>query len=219
MTKTDTGAADDTESKDKPDEGTTAASGGTGGTGAAESSTGTRTFTQEELNAIVAREVRKAKDPELERKATEYDRLQQEQQTETERLAAETKSREDAANARVAEANRKLIAADLRIKAHEAGVRPDAIDLVVDRLLASEEIEVDDKGEVKGTEALVKALIGKHDYLKAPAKDDAPDRSGGQFKGTEGKSIDDQIAEAEGKGDYKTARHLKLQKHGSSKTT
>lgn len=216
MAKDGTGAESDKD--EKPEDGTTAASGGDGGTGTAESQTG-RTFTQEELTAIVAREVRKARDPELERKASEYDRLQSEQQTEQERMAAEAKAKEDAANARIAEANQKLIAADLRIKAHEAGVRTDAIDLVVDRLLTAEEIEVDEKGEVKGTEALVKALVGKHDYLKAPAKDDAPDKSGGAFRGTEGKSIDDQIADAEKAGDYKTARGLKLRKYGSGNKT
>lgn len=203
----------------KQDEGTTAASGGTGGTGTAEGQTGARMFTQEELQAIVAREVRKAEDPETKRKAKAYDELQAQQQTDQEKAEKAAKEADERAQRAIDEANKRLIKAELKLQLAAQGARPDAVELAVDRLLGSDTIEVDDKGEVKGAEQAVKDLLKTHEYLKAPTDGQKlPDKSGGEFKGGEPATIDDQIAEAEAKGDYKTARSLKIRKYESGKT-
>lgn len=197
----------------KTDEGTPAATGGEVGTGTGKTSPEERIFTQDELSAIVAREVAKAKDPEQARKAAEYDRIQREQQTEAERSEQARKEAEEKAARAIATANERLMRAELRLQLAAQGARADAIDLSVDRLLTTEGLEVTDAGEVKGAEAAVKALLGKHDYLKAPTKESLPDRSGGEYKGGTPATVDDQIAEAEAKGDYKAARRLKLRRY------
>lgn len=213
-TDTGTGAADGA----KTDDGTTAATGGEGGTGTAESQTG-RTFTQEELSAIVAREVAKAKDPEMVKKAQAYDQLQKEQQTEAERAATAQREAEERAAKAIATANERLVRAELKLQLAAQGARPDAVDLAVDRLLATGEIEVDDKGEVKGAEAAVKELLKTHEYLKADTEKKLPDKSGGDFKANDPASIDDQIAKLEAEGKWKDARALKLRKHETGKAT
>ncbi len=198
----------------KQDEGTGAASAGTGSTGAAEPTAGAdRMFSQAELQAIVAREVRKAKDPDIERKAREFDRIQQEQQTEAERAETARKAAEEQAQRAIAEANRRLISAELKLQLASQGARPEAVDLAVEKLLSNDNIEVDDKGAVRGAEQAVKDLLKQHEYLKAPDKPAAPDRSGGEHTGTDTPTVDQQIADAEAKGDWKLARQLKLRKY------
>ena len=208
-----------TEAEAKTDEGTTAAAGGDAGTGTGKDQPGGRTFTQDELTAIVAREVAKARDPEKERKAAEYDRIQREQQTEAERAETARKEAEARAEAAIRTANDRLMRAELRLQLAAQGARPEAIDIAVDRLLTTEELEVTDAGEVKGAEQAVKTLLSKNEYLKAPTKEPLPGRSGGEYKGSAPATVDDQIAEAESKGDYKTARSLKLRKYEAGKTT
>lgn len=212
----DTGAA----GANNGDEGTGAVTAGNAGTGTAEDQSGAKvlTLTQEQLDQIIERRLAKAKDPEQERKAAEFDRIQKEQQTETERAEQARKEAEERAEKAIAAANQRLLSAELRLQAAAQGVRPEAIDLVVATLLTTaDEMEVDDKGQVKGVEPAVKAFVAKNPYLKADAKAPLPDRSGGEFKGSGATSIDDQIAEAESKGDYKTARRLKLRKYETGK--
>lgn len=216
------GTAPDGQEPSKTDEGTTAAAGGTAGTGTGEGQSGAgRVFTQEELQAIVAREVRKARDPELERKASEYDRIQQEQQSETERAEQAKREAEERASQAIAAANSRLLTAELKLQLAAQGARPDAVDLAVASLLASEDVTVDDKGQVQGAEAAVKALLSKHAYMKAETKT-LPDRSGGDAgatgTGQPTPSIEDKIKEAESKGDYRTARRLKLQAYENGLT-
>jgi len=211
------------ESKDKAqgDEGTTAESGGTAATGTAEDQPGTKvlTLTQDQLDAMIERRLAKARDPEQEKKAKAFDDLQAQQQTDQEKAEQRAKEAEETAAKAIREANLRLLAAELRLQAAAQGARPEAIDLVVAQLLTSEDLEVTDAGQVKGSEAAVKTLLQKNPYLKAETKDKPPESSGGDFRGTGGATIDDQIAELEEKGDWKGARRLKLRKYEAGKTT
>lgn len=203
------------------DAGTAAATqAGEAGTGAAEDSTGTKvlTLTQEQLDAIIERRLAKAKDPATEEAARQWRAHEASQQSEAERLKAQQAAVDAAAEAKIKAADQRLKSADIRLEAARQGVRPEALDLVVDRLLASEEIEVDDKGDVKGTATAVTALVKSHDYLKTPKGETPPPKSGGEFGGTDGQTIDGKIAELEAKGDrasLQEARRLKMQKYES----
>jgi len=215
--------------KDKPesgaegtktgDEGTAPGSGGSAGTEPAEEKSGKTevlTLTQDQLDAIIERRLAKAKDPEQERKAAEFDRLEREGQSATERLQREKDEAERTSKARLEAADLRLKSAEIRVQAAQQGVRADAIDLVVEKLLASEDIAVSEDGVVSGVDKAVTDLIKKLDFLKAPETSTPPPKSGGEFGGTDGKTIDQQIAELEAKGDSKSlrdARRLKLAKY------
>lgn len=203
----------------KTGDGAPAPESGSAGTGPAESATG-RVFTQAEFDAAAAAIRRKAEADAaaVADKAKKWDEHLASQQTETEKAQAAQRAAEETASARIAEANAKLKAADIRLTATEKGVRPEALPLVLSALLASESITVDDKGQVTGTADAVDALLKSNDYLKAQPKDPPPPKSGGEFGGKDGKTIDEQIAEAESKGDWKAARTLKLRKYESRST-
>lgn len=204
------------------DAGTAAANqAGEVGTGATEDSSGTKTLTmtQEQFDAIIERRLAKAKDPATEEAARKWQEHLASQQSEAEKLKAEKEASDKAAEAKLAAADLKLKAADIRLEAASQGARPEAIDLLVEKLLTSEEIQVDDKGAVKGTAQAVTELLKQHDYLKTPKGETPPPKSGGEFGGADAKTIDGRIAELEAKGDQasmKEARRLKLQKYETS---
>jgi hypothetical protein len=205
-------AGNSTETTNSRDEGTGAVSAGNAATGAAEEQSGSKVLnlTQEQLDAIIERRLSKAKDPELEKKAKAYDELQAEKQTEAEKAEAKAKEADERARRAIESANLRLKAADIKLQAVAQGTRPEAVELVVEKLLTSDEIEIDDKGNVNGVEAAVKAILAKHDYLKKPDGDKLPASSGGSFTGTPAQTVADKIKELESKGDYKAARALKL---------
>lgn len=204
-----TGAATGDGTTGNPDAGTA--------TGAAETG---KSYTQAEFDAATAAARRKAEKEAatLGEKAEKWDKLQAEQKSEAEKAAAAQKAAEDMAQAKISQANKRLAMAEVRLAAAAAGVRPEALDLVVKMLADDAGIEVDEKSdEVKGVKDALAALLKENEYLLAPKEDPkkpAPGRSGSDgFTGGSTKTIDEQIAEAEAKKDFKLSRALKLRKY------
>lgn len=178
----------------------------TAGDGTEAKTNSEKTFTQDELNRILARETGK-----LDADAKAWRDYQASKQTEEEKAKQERDQAKQEAEVATQRANRRLIQADIRLEAAAAGVRPEAISLVVKALSDDESIAVDDKtDEVKGVKKAVEAFVKDNEYLKSTAS--TPGKSGGEFGGQVNKTLDDQIAEAEAKGDWRLSRRLKLQK-------
>lgn len=104
----------------------------------------------------------------------------------------------------LAQAEQMLIAAEVKALSVKLGiVDPDAALALMDR----EGVKVKE-GRVEGVEEALKSLLKAKPYLKAQQ---APSSGGGDFSGAgvEPKSLEQQIAEAEAKGDWDTAMRLK----------
>lgn len=101
-----------------------------------------RLFTQEELDAIIAKRLAR------ERRQWEQ-QLEEERKkaamTEAERLRAEKEEAERRAQAAIEAANQRAIRAEARVQAAALGVRPERLDYVL-RLLDLSEIEVGEDG-------------------------------------------------------------------------
>ena len=82
-------------------------------------------------------------------------------------------------------------------------------DTVVALLAEDESIEVDEAGDVSGAEKAVKALIKAKSFLKGGSGS----TSGAEFNGSDGKTLDQRIKEAEDKGDWALSRKLKMSRH------
>lgn len=170
---------------------------------------GSKTFTQDELDRIVsdrlARERDKFKDyKDLQEKAKSWDELQESQksQLDKEREAREKTERESAE--RIAAADKRLIAAE--IKSLVAG-RVHNPDVVVSLLANSPKIKVNGD-TVEGAKDAVEELLNANPYLKKTASG----KSGGDFNGSDNKTLDEQIAAAEQAGNWKESNRLKLMK-------
>lgn len=110
-------------------------------------------FTQAQVAEMVAKERAKAQ------RAAEADAAKKAERAkldETERLKAEKAEAEQAATARIAAANSRLIAADAKSEALAAGVKPDRVAAFL-RLVDTDGIEVTDDGDVDGK--AVKAAV------------------------------------------------------------
>lgn len=170
-----------------------------------------RTFTQAELDAIIRdRLARERPDPEILRKAQEYDKLQEAQQTELQKASARAERAEAAAAEAETRARGILIRAAIMTEA--AAQNAADADTVVALLASSVEITVKD-GEVKGAREAVKALLKDKPFLVRAA---TPGTSGGEFGGQDQKTLQERIREAESKGDWTLARQLKLGQLGRS---
>lgn len=200
-----------TTTDDKSDEAqNTGGAGSSTANDAGDKGTGTqtpeKTFTQDDVNRIVSRETGK-----LEGDAKAWRDYQASKQTEEEKAKQRAEEAEQKASSAIQAANRRLIQADIRLEAAAAGVRPEAIALVVKALSDDESITVDEKTDkVTGVQLAVKKFVDENEYLKSTGS--ATGRSGGEFGGQDTKTLDDQIAEAESKGDWRLSRRLKLQK-------
>lgn len=148
----------------------------------------TLTFTQEEFDKIIAerlaRQQKKFADyDELKAKLDEFEEAEEERKkaamSEQERLEAEKAEalkKAEEAELKSAEAlekaNKRLIRAEFRLLAKEAGIRADALDDAF-KLADLSEVEVGEDGEVTGVDKVVTALKESKPFLvdtKPPAK-------------------------------------------------
>jgi len=193
--------------------------GGTGGAGEGSGADNNKFYTKVELEAIIkdrlARDRKRFEGyDDYKKKAEEYDKLQDEKLSESERFkkeAAESKEREEKA---LSEAKKIRLDAAIEVQAAKLGFvdTNDALTLV-DRTIIVE----NDNGFTGVKETLEKLLESKP-YLKGePAPGSTDVGSGTKPPGGGGgsnKSIDEQIQEAEKAGDILTAIHLKSMKTG-----
>lgn len=166
-----------------------------------------RTFTQADLDRIVQERLARAVPAdyeELKAKAGELDKMKEGEKTELQKAqeaAAEASKRDEASQAELAKVKR-LTAIQLQAMAQGADA-----DTVAALLADSKSITVKD-GEVQGVKEAVEALLKEKPFLKIGGH-----TSGGEFGGNDGKTIAEQIAELEAKGDRQSrseARRLKI---------
>lgn len=144
-----------------------------------------KTFTQAELDELITKRLERERKKyegfdELKTKLTEYEQAEEERRkaamSEQERLEAEKaealKKAEEAENASaevLRKANERLINAEFRLLAKEAGIRSDALDDAF-KLADISGVEVGDDGAVNGVDDVIKALTESKPYLVEQAK-------------------------------------------------
>lgn len=164
-------------------------------------------ITQEDLDRIIADRVARAK-------PKDYDdlvKLREERTAAAEKEKTDLQREKDAraaAEAKTAatEARANLILVKAAIAAEATAQNAVDADAVVALLAGSDSITVE--GEtVKGAKQAVKDLLKEKPNLVKAQRGTA---SGGEFGGNDSKTLKEQIAEAESKKDWTTARRLKL---------
>ncbi|MCG5252616.1 scaffolding protein [Brevibacillus agri] len=182
----------------------------------------TKTFTQEELDKIVADRIarerkkleRYADYDDLKRKAEEYEKAEAErkkaemtaqERLEAEKAEAQRKAQEAEENAQraLASANQRLIKSEFKLLAKEAGIRADALEDAF-RLADVSGVSVDEDGNVDGVKAVVEALIANKPYLvEQPKKDPKPIGGPTGYSATdEMKTLEAQLEAAKKKRDF-----------------
>lgn len=157
-----------------------------------------KTFTQEELNQIVrdrlARETSKYKDyNDLKSKATKFDELQAQNQSELDKALerasnAETKAAEADTKLRQALVRSAVVSEATRLNA----VDPDAVFALLDRTT----IEIKDDGTIEGVKSAVESLMQEKPYLKSTTRTGMGNlNTGVQGTGTTGEFTRSQIAD------------------------
>lgn len=139
---------------------------------------GGKTFTQDELDAILAKRLAR------ERKAWEQ-QIEEERRkaamTEAERLKAEKEEAERRAKEAQAAAHRRIVQAEAKAQALALGVRPERLEYAL-RLADLSEVEVGDDGEPDA--AAIKAALEKVlNDLPELRGATAPAKSGSEFQG------------------------------------
>lgn len=140
---------------------------------------GGKTFTQEDLDRLIQQRLQR------ERKKWEQ-QLEEERKkaamTEAERLKAEKEEAERRAQEAQASANQRLLQAEAKVVALELGVKADRIPYVL-RLADLSDVEVGDDGNIdaKALRDAVEAVLRDLPELKAVAQPPGP--SGGDFNG------------------------------------
>lgn len=179
-----------------------------------------KTFTQDELDKIVAeriaRERKKYADyDDLKKKAEEYEKAEAERKkaemTAQERLEAEkaeaqrkAQEAEEAAQRALSAANQRLIKSEFKLLAKEAGIRADALEDAY-KLADVSGVTVDEDGNIAGVKAVVDALIANKPYLvEQPPKKEPKTVGGpsGYSAGDEMKTLEAQLEEAKKKRDF-----------------
>ncbi|EMT54722.1 scaffold protein [Brevibacillus borstelensis AK1] len=176
----------------------------------------TKTFTQEELDKIVAdriaRERKKyekyADYDDLKKKAEEYERAEEERKkaemTAQERLEAEkaealrkAQEAEEAAQRTMSTANQRLIKSEFKLLAKEAGIRADALEDAY-KLADFSGVTVDEDGNVDGVKAVIESLIAGKSYLVEQAKKEPKTIGGpsGYSNNDEAKTLEAQLEDA-----------------------
>lgn len=150
-------------------------------------------FTQAQVAEMVAKERAKAQ------RAAEADAAKKAERAkldETERLKAEKADAEKAAEARIAAANARLVAADAKSEALAAGVKPDRVPAFL-RLVDTDNIAVDDDGNVdaKALKTAVADALKVVPEFKAPANTGGG-QLGGDMNGKGGKARPTTLEEA-----------------------
>lgn len=173
-----------------------------------------KTFTQSQLDAIIADRVKRAVPADyetLKEKAAKLDAAEEAAKTELQRAQDEAaKAKTEGATA-VAQAAQMVRTSRIETEAARAGaLNPD----VVVALLASNAAITVADGKVVGAKEAIEALKAAPEtaFLFGAAKTGLPAANGGQFGGVDNKTLDEQIAILEGQGKHKEARALKVQK-------
>jgi hypothetical protein len=170
--------------------------------------TESKTFTQEELDKIVADRLSREK-KKLEKyadydavktKLSEFEKFEEERKkaemTVQERLEAEkaeadkkAQEAEERANKALEQANKRLLKAEFRLLAKELGVRKDALD---DAFVLADmtSVEVDEEGNVQGVKEALETLKKAKAYLFGGV--DYADPSPGQYEAKRGEATQDQ---------------------------
>jgi hypothetical protein len=176
--------------------------------GAPEEKLETKTFTQVELDKIVADRIAREK-KKLEKyadydavktKLSEFEKFEEERKkaemTVQERLEAEkaeadkkAQEAEERANKALEQANKRLLKAEFRLLAKELGVRKDALD---DAFVLADmtSVEVDEDGNVQGVKEALETLKKSKAYLFGGV--DYADPSPGQYEAKRGEATQDQ---------------------------
>lgn len=167
-----------------------------------------RTFTQEDVDRIVQARLKQAepKYAELREKAEKFDRLEDENRSELEKAQEVARTAAEERDAAVSSANQALVRAAVVAEAAKQG----AVDAdAVFALLPKDSVTVDDGGQVTGAEEAVKALLDTKKYLAGETP--AGPGDGGARTPVQPKDLQEQIREAEAKGDVNTSISLKSQ--------
>lgn len=134
---------------------------------------------QEEFDDILAKRVAKAVKNAQDEARTKAER---EKMDETERLKAELADRDTATTAAIAKANERIVTADAKVAATEAGVKADRLAAFL-RITDLAGIEVDDDGNVDA-KALKKAVDSTlKDFPEFKGTAAGPGRAGGRHNG------------------------------------
>lgn len=170
-----------------------------------------RTFSQEELDAIVGERLRRegAKFSDydaLKARAGEMDKTEEASKTELEKATGKVSTETARADAAEARADRILRQSAIMAEAASQGAA-DAETVVA--LLAAEDSIAVDGDTVKGAKQAVKALLAAKPFL---AGKNTPSSSGPAFGGQEAATLQDQLAEAAKSGDFREAIRLKTSK-------
>lgn len=165
-----------------------------------------KTLSQDEVNAIVQKRLKR------ERKAWEDERAEAERRAKMdaeERAKLEREEAEKAANERVSLANQRVIRADAKGIASELGVKPERVSAVLD-LADLSDVEVSDEtneadtGEIRGA---LSAVLEKYPEFRVPEYGTAPgNRKHAETKAPTG--MDAEIQAALDAGDYRKAERL-----------
>jgi hypothetical protein len=176
--------------------------------GAPEEKLETKTFTQAELDKIVADRVAREKKKldryadydDVKTKLSEFEKFEEERKkaemTVQERLEAEkaeadkkAQEAEERANKALEQANKRLLKAEFRLLAKELGVRKDALD---DAFVLADmtSVEVDEEGNVQGVKEALETLKKAKAYLFGGV--DYADPSPGQYEAKRGEATQDQ---------------------------
>ncbi len=161
---------------------------------------GTKTFTQDELNAIISERLTKERGKyvdydALKTKAAEFDKVQQAQLSETEKLraqlAAETAKRTEADTRRV----QSLMQVAVMTKAAALGFQnPEDAWLLIDTAA----LKVEDDGKVSGVDEALAGLVKARAYLvKAVAAPNLNSGAGGGQAGAPIRLTPDELAAAQ----------------------
>ena len=169
----------------------------------------TKTFTQADLDNVVqerlARERKQFADyDDLKARAAKFDELENSKKDELTKAqeavaAAERRATEAQANANSTLKRAAIMSAAAKHNAEDAGI-------IIQLLANSEEVKLDETGNIVGADEAVKKLLTEKPFLaKASGR-----ASGGSFGGNSESSLKQRIEEAEAKGDFKTALELKV---------
>lgn len=152
--------------------------GGQGSAGDGSGSGDTKTFTQDEIDAMIEKRLARAR-KQWESEAEEA--RKKEQMTEAEKLKAEKEEAERKAQEAQTAANQRLINAEARVQAVTLGIKPERIAYAL-KLADLSGVEVDEQGnpDAAAIKSALEAVLNDLPELKGTQ---GPSRSGSEFNG------------------------------------
>jgi hypothetical protein len=174
---------------------------------------GGKTFTQAELDAVIAdrlaRERDKFKDFEaLKTKAAKLDELEKANLTEAEKLKADLAAAQAAGAERISRAQALLLKAEVKSVAAELGiVDADAAFALMDRA----NVKVEDNDSVTGVKPALEALLAAKPYLKAAAQTTVGGATNPGEGGAGAATLEAQLDEAVKAGNFRLQVNLQRQ--------